>query len=353
VSDLVAATVTSIIDSHPETGGMYDERRWQVLREADLHAIGVTEARGGAGGTWQDAASAVRAAASRGAALPLAEALFGVAPAIEAAGLDLPTGLGTSTAFGAGGELAIFREFGGWHIDGVARRVPFGRYADYVAITGLIEDSGVVALCPADLLETTEGTNLAGEPRDDLRIGPVVLSSEMAVTVSRERVAQLRQLAALGRAVQIMGAIEQVLAATISYANQRVQFGRTISRFQAVAQQVATMAGEVAITSAAVNAAIAAIGDDGAEVAIAAAKARSSASAGLAARIAHQVFGALGFTQEHSLHRLTTRLWAWRDEAGRASEWHDYLGARALAAGPDGLWPLLTGTIVTTDPVSG
>jgi len=59
------------------------------------------------------------------------------------------------------------------------------------------------------------------------------------------------------------------------------------------------------------------------------------------ARIAHQLHGAIGFTEEHPLRLTTTCLWAWRDEAGDEAEWAAELGDRALAAGPDGIWPLL------------
>ena len=52
--------------------------------------------------------------------------------------------------------------------------------------------------------------------------------------------------------------------------------------------------------------------------------------------------GAIGFTQEHGLRHLTTRLWAWRDEDGDEAYWNGVVARRALAAGADGLWPLLT-----------
>jgi len=35
----------------------------------------------------------------------------------------------------------------------------------------------------------------------------------------------------------------------------------------------------------------------------------------------------------------TTRLWAWRDEAGSQAEWADELGRDVLAGG--GLWPII------------
>lgn len=81
---------------------------------------------------------------------------------------------------------------------------------------------------------------------------------------------------------------------------------------------------------------------DDAGFAVAVAKARAGEAAGLVARIAHQVHGAIGFTQEHSLRLVTTRLWAWRDEDGDEAYWNAEVARRALAAGPDGLWPLIT-----------
>jgi acyl-CoA dehydrogenase len=56
------------------------------------------------------------------------------------------------------------------------------------------------------------------------------------------------------------------------------------------------------------------------------------------------VHGAIGFTREHDLRLWTTRLWAWREEDGSDAEWNADLGATALAAGPAGLWPLITGS---------
>jgi hypothetical protein len=40
------------------------------------------------------------------------------------------------------------------------------------------------------------------------------------------------------------------------------------------------------------------------------------------------VKGAIGLTHEHSLHRLTRRLWSWRDEFGNESHWSRELGRR-------------------------
>jgi acyl-CoA dehydrogenase len=50
----------------------------------------------------------------------------------------------------------------------------------------------------------------------------------------------------------------------------------------------------------------------------------------------------MGFTEEHSLHYLTRRLWSWRDEFGDETYWAALLGRRIAAAGGAGLWPLIT-----------
>ena len=62
--------------------------------------------------------------------------------------------------------------------------------------------------------------------------------------------------------------------------------------------------------------------------------------AGEGAAIAHQVFGAIGFTSEHILHRYTLRMLAWRDDFGNESHWAEALGQRKIAArGADEFWP--------------
>ncbi|KMO27369.1 hypothetical protein VQ03_30580 [Methylobacterium tarhaniae] len=76
--------------------------------------------------------------------------------------------------------------------------------------------------------------------------------------------------------------------------------------------------------------------------AVAAAKVRAGEAAGQAAAIAHQVHGAIGFTEEHRLHLYTGRLRAWRDAFGREAEWAQVLGRHLIAAGPEGLWPAIT-----------
>jgi acyl-CoA dehydrogenase len=75
--------------------------------------------------------------------------------------------------------------------------------------------------------------------------------------------------------------------------------------------------------------------------AAAAAKVRAGAAVEVVARLARQVHGAIGFTQEYKLHHLTRRLWSWRGEAGTELHWSRVLGAALLNSG-DTLWGALT-----------
>ena len=131
---------------------------------------------------------------------------------------------------------------------------------------------------------------------------------------------------------------------SIEYAKLRHQFGRPIGAFQAVQMELAEMAGEVTAVTALTDAAVQAFeqGSPDAVLAAAAAKVRAGAAVEVVARRAHQVHGAIGFTQEHRLHHLTRRLWSWRDEAGSELVWSRELAQGLLADGPDGLWPALT-----------
>jgi len=129
----------------------------------------------------------------------------------------------------------------------------------------------------------------------------------------------------------------------VRYASERVQFGRPIGRFQAVQQNLAVLAGQAAAATAAAEAAIEATAQGFASHAIAAAKIRAGEAASLGAAIAHQVHGAIGFTQEYPLNRLTRRLWSWRDEFGNETHWARVLGGAVAAAGAERLWTGITG----------
>lgn len=143
---------------------------------------------------------------------------------------------------------------------------------------------------------------------------------------------------ALLRSIQMAGALERVRDLTVAYAREREQFGQPLNRFQAVQQEIAELAGVVALAVAAVDEAV----EDPSGKRIAVAKVVAGGAAGRAAALAHQVHGAIGFTQEHRLHRFTTRLWRWRDEFGNEAAWAETLGDLLARVGGDHVWEVAT-----------
>jgi alkylation response protein AidB-like acyl-CoA dehydrogenase len=111
------------------------------------------------------------------------------------------------------------------------------------------------------------------------------------------------------------GAMRRVAEMTAGYVAERQQFGRPIATFQVVAHgaaRLATMAeGAVWIARTACRSADPA--------ATHAAKGWISRASAEAAATAHQLHGAIGFTEEYGLQRLTKRLrtlrFAWGDDA--------------------------------------
>jgi hypothetical protein len=210
-----------------------------------------------------------------------------------------------------------------------------GRSARLVAV-------GEDRIALVELPETGHGVSLAGEPRDTVELDRVPAQIAMLPAgIDRELV---YRLGALGRAAQMVGAMEAALALATDYAGTRVQFGRPLAKLQVIQHQLAMMGEQVAAAAVAVESAAEEVARGGdVLLAVAAAKIRAGEAAGKAAEIAHQVHGAIGFTHEHRLHQYTRRLWSWRDEFGTESEWSLELGRRMGKAGADALWPMVVG----------
>jgi acyl-CoA dehydrogenase len=319
-------------------GDGFNEALWATLEETGLARLTLPASAGGAGASLVESAVVLRAAGAHAARVPLVETDLLAGWLMTTAALPVPDGPLTLGA----GDLELSRP--AHRAAGTLRRVPWARAAAAVAVLAGPE---VVVLGPG-AFTVEDGANLAEEPRDTVVVdGPATVAA-LSGPVGDE----LALRAAFGRAQLLAGAAQGALAAAVRYAGTRAQFGRPIGKFQAVQQQLALAAAEVAAAAAAATSAARVVDADGftapsARLAVAVAKSRTSEAAGEVARIAHQVHGAIGFTREHDLRLLTTRLWAWRDEDGSEAHWNEFIGALALDAvrrtGADGLWPLITG----------
>jgi acyl-CoA dehydrogenase len=303
---------------------------WAEIETAGFPLLLVSEADGGFGGGWQDALAVMRLAGYHALAAPLAEVILSH-QALAQARLPAPEGL-ISLAASCEGKLRQGR------FTGTLKSAAYGRYAG--ALVCQI-DGHLLLLETSHASEMRTFENPAGEPRDTLRF-------EAAPAKSAPSGASLFTLGALARTAMIAGALDAALERSIQYANERVQFAKPIGKFQAVQQNLAVFAEEAAAVNCAAQAAAIAAERGGAEFEIACAKLRANMAASIGAATAHQVHGAIGFTQECGLHRLTCRLVAWASEFGSQAYWEKRVGAHAVAVGAeaaaggaDALWPEL------------
>jgi acyl-CoA dehydrogenase len=75
---------------------------------------------------------------------------------------------------------------------------------------------------------------------------------------------------------------------------------------------------------------------------VAAAKLRANRAVGVVTALAHQVHGAIGFTREYDLNRVTIPLMRWRGEHRNDTYWAAKLGQQVAGLGGQGLWAALT-----------
>ncbi len=113
----------------------------------------------------------------------------------------------------------------------------------------------------------------------------------------------------------------------MSYANDHVQFGKPIGKFQSIQHQLSVMAEHVAAANAAAEAACAFTPDGWpAHAACAVAKGRASEASQQVVAIAHAVHGAIGVTGEYDLQLYTRRLNEWRIAFGSEAYWYRRIG---------------------------
>jgi acyl-CoA dehydrogenase len=307
---------------------------WSQADEMGLPLLLVPEAAGGIGASWDDAQVVLHALGAHAVALPVGESML-ARRLLALAGLDAPQGLVGLAPEGLGTLDVDAGRYSGEFIG-----VPWGRHLE--SIVAVIEQDHrfyVVAVPRSAAASVFEGANLAGEPRDRLRFESTDVQARRC---NAAEVIDIIRYGALLRVGQIAGALETALARSITYAAERIQFGKPIGSFQAVQQQLAVFGSEVAAVGCAARGAFraATIGDASFEIAAAKLRANLAIDAGTA--IAHQVHGAIGFTHEYDLRHYTQRLWSWRSEFGNDRHWSEELGSAVIVRGAEAFWADLT-----------
>ena len=203
-----------------------------------------------------------------------------------------------------------------------AHAVNFGKTTDWV----LAQQKDDVWLLPvAEATVTTSGGY--GSLDADLRWSAEVGKRSV---IGRWQVDQFQTLLALSLASMIAGGADRVYEMTLVYANQRVQFGKPIGKFQALQQQISEMAEQVFGTRMAAQMACQSSSWCPQPALVAMAKAQNSQAVARVTATAHAVHGAIGVTAEYDLQLYTRRLNEWARLGGGHGYWAQQLGAAVL-----------------------
>lgn len=343
--DMIAESVNRLFSENVDRqvlmqadAGAWQAALWQLVEDSGFTHV-LAEADGAGGEGWHSAYPVLQAVGYHRVPLPLVETVIANG-LLAAAGLEPRDG--PLTLIQQDGALSLRMDGARLVVDGTATAVPWARHAKHLAIAGSAGDRRVVAVVAANSagISMSHSENIAHEPRDTVGFRDVRCLGHAPWEAGLPD-APATLFGALARSAMIVGAAQSLLQQSVEYANQRVQFGRPIAKYQAVQHMLAVMAGEVACAQTATLAACEAAARAPSVFDVAVAKVRAGQAAGVVAGLAHQVHGAFGFTHEHTVHYATRRLWSWRSDFGGESVWAARLGRQAIERGGDAFWSTL------------
>lgn len=326
--------------------GSFPETLWQLVTDNGFHLALATEASGGIGESWSAAYPILRGIGYWHVPLPLAETMIG-SMLLSLAGIEVPEGPIAVIEQGLDNTLVATGSASTQRLAGEAARVPWAQHCKWAVVSMTDRTLALIDLRDQSTTAIVPRVNHAKIPADSLKLDGARAVAQAANPLQASD-KPVWVLGAIARSIMMVGSLEWVLEQSVQYANDRVQFGKPIGRNQAIQQQLALMAGDVAASR---MAALVAAGDAPSSVSpatestvfsAAVAKIRCGEAATRATSISHQVHGAIGFTYEHMLNYATRRLWAWRQEFGSDAWWAERLGRAAIAGGSAAFWPGLT-----------
>ena len=126
-----------------------------------------------------------------------------------------------------------------------------------------------VGLIEIDKSNLKDNNNIALENRGRIDLDKVSFIENAIVDCDSNLI---NKLGALMRSNQMAGALESILTQSVRYANERIQFGRPIGKFQAIQQDLAVLSTHVAASSVAADYACSSMDKGNPDFAIAVAK---------------------------------------------------------------------------------
>jgi alkylation response protein AidB-like acyl-CoA dehydrogenase len=345
-----ATTDSAGVASPSPTPPGYDPALWLRLCEIGVAGLGVPERYGGAGAdpvethiVAEELGRHLTPSPLLGSAVLAAQALL--ASGDQAACQRLLPAVADGSAIAAlawtaaagrwdPGEVACHAAAAapGWVVHGEAHHVLDGDAAGILLVAarapdgiGLFEvdpDQGGVSREPVTTMDTTR--RLAVVRLDGAagrRIGAPG-TGDLAAGATQASLARARDLACITLSAEQAGAARQALDLTVAYTKVRVQFGRAIGGFQALAHRMADLHVLVesarSLSYAAAQAAAGQAPDTGLRAA--AAKVYCSETLQRVAAEMIQLHGAIGITWEHGAHRYLKRAHGAAQLFGRPGE---------------------------------
>jgi acyl-CoA dehydrogenase len=308
-------------DLHVQTlgglaGGGTDQRVAELWDEAErlgyVTATLPSELDGG-DGSLEDGADIARAAGHVLYGAPVAQAAMLLGPLLGAAGWKLGEGVATAVVDPRGSRGSL--------------PVDFGAAATSVYVVSPSGDESRLVELGLEGPGVGRGNGRAAEPSHVARIDPNTAPVLREVGLEQPHEHWLA-LAALAAAVQIDGAVKALVYRTVDYLGTRTQFGRPLMEFQALQHRIAELATLSELLTHAVDEAVRrwSAADGGRVRAAVVAKIEAGQVGLLAAAEAHQLHGAIGYTEEAGLGEFSKLIWSQDGRAGSRDWWSAWLG---------------------------
>lgn len=307
IDDILKDQCTPAVVRSIQAGGS-PASLWDSLSSAGFLELLSAEADGGAGLTLAELFPVLRCFGHYTVPVPVAQTI--VARALVGSQLVLPPGRVTLAQ--------TFRREVNGSIS--CALTPYGMLADYV----LAREGDGLLLLPCDAASRV-GTGV----QNSLTATLTWPDDSRAIRVLQGG-AMLPAFAAAMHAALLSGAMNRVFDMTLQYCNDRVQFGKSLGKFQAVQHQLSVMAEHTAAAAMAAEAAFQGVERFPSLLTAAMAKSRTSEAAVLVAATAHALHGAIGVTEEYDLQLLTRSLHEWRTAHGTEAYWNTVIGQQVL-----------------------
>lgn len=321
--------------------GEFPRELWQTITDAGFQLV-LTEGDRGFGVPIEEALGVFQQQGYYRVPLPLPETAIGLA-LLAQVDVDLPEDPGLIVDSLGCAAVTAERNRSQWTISGTVEAVAWASHASWILLhppgVGLV----LVKLQQDEVHLSSPTINLAGIPASSITFEQASVTAVIEDAQLSEN-DPIRHLGALVSSAMMVGTMEWTFQQTLQYANDRVQFGRPIGKNQAIQHLLAQAAGEISSAKMAVRAAAHdrnpsdVLRSSSADMGTAIAKIICSEAANLVARTSHQIFAAIGFTQEHPLHIASKQLWSARQSYGSDAWWAGKLGQAVIKNGSENFW---------------